>query len=170
MLQEVKESKTLPRTTNYAGINICGQTAELKFLVNGLVNNPQNYISAAATRQCTLTDSSSVTIQSIKKTLHEKAAVVNYYYSTKSKELMHNTAAYYYSTINPLQNNAVMKDTFYAAKDSFDINKVKVISLNNSLPDLPEGSAVLNEWGELIGIVQKQQLILLHRFLNQIKN
>jgi hypothetical protein len=61
-----------------------------------------------------------------------------------------------------------MRDTFYFAKDSLDINKLSNVSLNKSLPKLLEGSPVLNERGELIGIVQQKQLVFLHQFLNQL--
>ena len=170
MLQEVKSSKTLPRNMSYEGINICGQTYDLKFLVNGQVNNPQNYISAAATRECAITDSNIVTIQSVKKAVPEHASVLKYFYDTGSVNKMHKTNTYYFALPNPLQNNKIMTDSFYVSIDSFNINTTRPVALNAALPQLLEGSAVLNERGELVGIVQWNKLVFLPRFYNQLKH
>ena len=49
-----------------------------------------------------------------------------------------------------------------------DINKFTTFPLNKSLPAIPEGSVVLNERGEIIGIMQQKQVVLLPGFVNQI--
>ena len=83
---------------------------------------------------------------------------------------MHNTKEKYYSYFNSPQNGDMLKDTFYARKDSFDINRISIMPIADSLPRMIEGSAVFNSRGELIGLVQQQQVSLLQKFIKQIKN
>ena len=83
---------------------------------------------------------------------------------------MHNTAEKYYSYFTFPLNGAILKDTFYAKKDSFDINKYSAIPIADSLPQMAEGNAVFNARGELIGVIQQQKVTLLKKYINQIKN
>jgi len=169
MFAEVKESRTIPKLNFNVDKIICGRTVALSFLPNGQVNNPQNYIAVTADIECGLNNNGPFTIQSVKKSLPPDATVVNYSYDTASKDAMHKTRSYYYSVYQHLKENAVFKDSFYMAKDNININKLNTAPINNSLQVLPEGSAILNDRGELVGIAQQQQHIFLHRFFTQLK-
>ena len=83
---------------------------------------------------------------------------------------MHNTKEKYYSYFNASANGEMLKDTFYARKDSFDINRVSIMPIADSLPVIMEGSAVFNSRGELIGLVMQKQISPLKKFIKQIKN
>jgi pSer/pThr/pTyr-binding forkhead associated (FHA) protein len=170
MLKEVKASKTIEKFSLQKDYDICGETSGLKWLSDGLVNNEQNYIAATSVKSCNLTDSSSSTIQSIKKVLPENVEIVNCAFDPKSENYLNKTSGYYYSKATLLSPNSILRDTFYLAPDTFDINKLKTVSINKELPELPEGSIVLNERGELIGIIQQHKVVFIHRFYKQIHN
>lgn len=167
MIEEVIASKTIKNFSPGQDYQVCGETADLQWLAGGLVNNVQNYVAASAVTSCQLTDSSSVTIQSIKKTLPKDARAVE----IPSDTLMplNDTTSYYYSTSKLLNPNSIAQDTFYLARDSFHSNKLDSVRGNKQLPEWPEGGIVLNERGELIGNVQQQKVILIHRYYKQIK-
>jgi pSer/pThr/pTyr-binding forkhead associated (FHA) protein len=168
MVQEVITSKTIKYFTPGQIYQVCGETADLQWLAAGLVNNAQNYIAATTVITCQLTDSSSVTIHSVKNTLPQGIHIVDF--SIDSIGNLYNSASYYYSTVKLLNPNSILQDTFYLARDSFDINKLESLPINQQLPELPEGSIVLNERGELVGNIQRQKVILIHRYYKQIKN
>jgi len=167
MIQEVIASKTIKYFSPGQDYQVCGETADLQWLAGGLVNNVQNYVAATALTSCRLTDSSSVTIQSIKKTLPQGARTVDFPSDTLG-HLTH-TTSYYYSTEKLLNQNSISQDTFYLARDSFDINRLDSVQVNQQFPEVPEGGIVLNERGELVGNIQQQKLILIHRYYKQIK-
>ncbi len=170
MLQEVIKSRTITGLTSKIQVAICGETAALKWIQNGVVNNQQNYTEANAANECTLTDSTTVIIQSIKKILPANAGVVNYSFNEKSDQHMHHTDEKYYGYFVLPKNNEMIKDTFYAAKDTFNINRFSTRPIADSLPFMAEGSSVFNVRGELIGIVQQQHVLLLQQFIEQIIN
>ena len=157
MIQEVMASKTIKYFSPDEEYQVCGETADLQWLAGGLVNNVQNYIAATAVTSCQLTDSNSVTIQSIKKTLPEGTRTVDL--SADTIVHLNDTTSYYYSTAKLLYPNSISQDTFYLARDPFD----------SKMLELPEGGIVLNERGELVGNVQQQKVILIHRYYKQIK-
>ncbi|MBL0180991.1 MAG: FHA domain-containing protein [Chitinophagaceae bacterium] len=172
MISEVIASKTIKglNNGNSSQAVLCGETAVLKWLPNGAVNNQQNFIEASAIAVCMFTDTTSVVIQSVKKGLPLNTAVADISFSNKPGKNMHNTEEKYYSYFSFPKNGEIMKDSFYARKDSFDINKFPAMPILDSLPGIQEGSTVFNSRGELIGLVQKQQVSLLPKFINQIKN
>lgn len=166
MLQEVIDSKTIKHFALDQDYQICGETAELQWLADGLVNNIQNYIAATSLISCQLTDSSSTTIQSIKKTLPQNAQTVDLFLDRKNQKHLNNSSYYYYyySTSNLLNPNSVLQYTFLSVKDSFNISNLNSIPVHIQLPQLSEGSAVFNERGELLGIVQQQKLVFNQNF------
>lgn len=170
MLKEVKASKTIEKFSLQKKYRVCGATAELKWLSDGLVNNPQNYIAATSVISCNLTDTSSVTIQSIKKALPENAKLVKSSFNTKNIDNLNPISAVYYSSADLLKPNSILKDTFYIAIDSMNINTLESISIKSSSPEPSEGSIVLNERGELIGIIQTHKIVFINHFYKQIQN
>jgi len=170
MVEEVNASRTIEGFSLNQDFKICGETAELQWLANGLVNNAQNYIAATSVISCNYTDSSSATIQSIKKVLPENVEIVDFFFDSKSKNHLNKTSAYYYSTAILMSPNSFLQDTFYSAKDSFDINIMDSAPINKQLHELAEGSIVLNERGELVGIVQQYKIVFIQRYYKQIKN
>lgn len=172
MLQEVIASKTIKgfNNNNSSKVTICGETGVLKWLKNGVINNRQNFVEASTVNECIITDSTGAIIKSVKKALPLHADVVDFFFSNKLNSNMHNTKEKYYSYFNSPENGEMLKDTFYARKDSFDINRISIMPIADSLPPIVEGSAVFNSRGELIGLVQQQQVNLLQKFIKQIKN
>lgn len=170
MLQEVIISRTIAGLTNKSQVTICGETAALKWIQNSVVNNQQNYIEANAANECTLTDSTTVIIQSVKKGLPVNAGVVKYSFKEKADQPMHHTDEKYYGYLVLPESNEMIKDTFYTATDTFNINRFSLRPIADSLPALADGSAVFNLRGELIGIAQQQQVSLLQRFIKQLNN
>ncbi len=168
MLSEVSASKTIDNFSSFSNYPICGETIELKWLPNNNINNAQNYINATASNVCSTNDVS-VTIHSVKNILPRNTQQVEYFFNPGSKEPLHKTDGYYYCMENALSNNSLLKDTLLFIRDTININLISSIAINKSLPKLPEGSAVFNERGELIGLVQHQKVELLSQFLNQIK-
>ena len=168
MLKEVADSKTIRHFSLQESHTICGETSELKWLANGTVNNSQNYTAAVTKNECTFNDKALATIQSIKQTVPKNASVLNFYFNQESKDRFHYTSFYYYIFVSPLKENEIMKDTFYINKFAQNINFFNTIPLTRSLPSLAEGSVMINERSELVGIVQQQQVIFLHRFSKQL--
>lgn len=168
MIQEVIASKTIKYFSPDQDFQVCGETADLQWLAGGLVNNAQNYIAATAVTSCQLSDSSSVTIHSVKNTLPQGARTVDF--SIDPMGHLNNTTSYYYSATKLLSQNSVSQDTFYLARGSFHSNILDSVRVNQQLPELQEGGIVLNERGELVGNVQQQKVILIHRYYKQIKN
>ncbi|HMI78746.1 MAG TPA: FHA domain-containing protein, partial [Ferruginibacter sp.] len=121
MLQEVVTSKTIKglniSNSNKAGI--CGETSVLSWLANGVINNRQNFIEANTSNECLLTDSIGSIIRSVKKALPLNAVAADYYYADKPGKHLHNTAEKYYGHFIFPKNGEILKDTFYARKDSF---------------------------------------------------
>ena len=172
MQQEVIVSKTIKglNNNNIGQVNICGETGVLKWLQNKVINNQQNFVEANPLNECISTDSTGAIIQSVKKALPLNAVVTDFHFGNKLNRNMHNTEAKYYSYFNFSKNGEILKDTFYARKDSFNINSISVMPIADSLPPIVEGSPVFNARGELIGVVQQQQVNLLQKFIKQIKN
>ncbi|MDO9254562.1 MAG: FHA domain-containing protein [Bacteroidales bacterium] len=168
MLQEVLLSKTITDFSLDKEYRICGETAELKWLAEGLVNNNQNYIAATSKNSCVLTDSSSSTIQSIKKEIPENADVVDFNADTLSNYTDFKASMYFYSKSELMSPVSTLQDTFYTARDSFNLNKINTSLINKSLPDLPEGSIVINERGKLVGNIQQHNVIFLPRYYKQL--
>lgn len=168
MLQEVLQSKTITDFSLDKEYRICGETAELKWLAEGLVNNYQNYIAATSNISCILTDSSSSTIQSIKKEIPKNANVVDMIFDTVSRVHKDKASIYYYSKANLMSPVSTLQDTFYAARDSFNINKMNTALINKLLPELPEGSIIINERGALIGNIQQNNVIFIPRYYKQL--
>ncbi|MFA5973927.1 MAG: FHA domain-containing protein [Lentimicrobiaceae bacterium] len=168
MLQEVLRSKTINKFSLDKEYRICGETAELKWLAEGLVNNNQNYIAATSKISCILTDSSSSTIQSIKKEIPENANVVDLNFDTLRDVNINKASMYYYSKANLMSPVSTLQDTFYAARDSFNIYKMNTALINKLLPELPEGSIVINERGKLVGNIQQNNVIFIHRYYKQL--
>jgi pSer/pThr/pTyr-binding forkhead associated (FHA) protein len=167
MIQEVIASKTIKYFSPGQDYQVCGETADLQWLAEGLVNNAQNYIAATAATSCQLTDSSSVTIRSVKNILPKDANTVSF--SIDPMGRLNKTPSYYYSVAKLLTPNSSSQDTFYFARDSSDINRLDSMPVSQQLPELQEGGVVLNERGELVGNIQQHQVILIHRFYKQIK-
>lgn len=170
MLQEVIISKTIAGLTNKSQVTVCGETATLKWIQNGAVNNEQNYTEANASKECMLTDSTTMIIQSVKKILPTNASAVEISFKEKADQHMHHTDNKYYGYLFLPKKNEPVKDTFYTAKDTFNINRVSITPVADSLPVMAEGSAVFNVRGELIGIIHQQQVSLLQRFIKQINH
>ena len=172
MQQEVIASKTIIglNSRNISEASVCGETAVLKWLPNGVINNQQNFVEANTVSECVRTDSTGAIIRSVKKSLPLNAAVADIYFSNKLNSNMHNTKEKYYSYFNSPANGAMLKDTFYSRKDSFDINRISIMPVADSLPPLMEGGAVFNSRGELVGLVQQQRVSLLQKFIKQIRN
>lgn len=170
MVQEVIASKTIFGLTIKTQIAICGETGSLKWIQNGVVDNQQNYTEATTKIECTLTDSTTVLIQSIKNKLPDKAQQVKIIFDEKSAKAMHHTDIKYFGYFDFIKNNQLIKDTFYAVKDTLNINRSTTFPIADSLPSMAEGSAVFNARGELIGIVQDKNVALLQRFIKQINN
>jgi pSer/pThr/pTyr-binding forkhead associated (FHA) protein len=168
MLQEVLDSKTIAGLTIKSPVIICGETATLKWIQNGVINNQQNYTEATTINECALTDSNTAIIQSVKKTLPAHAQAVKYSFDSKSKTHLRHTAEKYFGSFALPGNNMMTKDTFYMARDTADINRFSTMPLAVSLPVMEEGSAVFNARGELIGLVKQQHVSLLPFFLKQI--
>ena len=168
MLQEVLASKTITGLTNKSPIIICGETATLKWIPNGVINNQQNFTEATSVNECSLSDSNTAIIQSVKKALPANAQPANYSFDKKSKTPLHHTDQKYYGYLTLPGNNMMIKDTFYVARDTADINRFSTIPIVDSLPRMEEGSAVFNARGELIGLVQQQHVSLIPFFMKQI--
>jgi pSer/pThr/pTyr-binding forkhead associated (FHA) protein len=163
MLKEVFDSKTIEHFSMKETFKVCGVTAELKWLANGLVNNQQNYTEATSRIFCTITDTAYTTIQSVKLSLPENAVPIVTNYDLNKEDHFNENPAYYYSTSFTLKQNSVLQDTFYSARDTFDINKLDFAIINKKLPPLNEGSIVINERGELVGIIQQNKIAFIHR-------
>jgi len=168
VLQQVLLSKTIDNFSLDKQYRICGETAELRWLSEGLVNNNQNYIAATSNVSCILTDSSSSTIQSIKKEVPENAAVVDFIFDTLSPGHQNKASMYYYSKANLMTPVSILQDTFFSARDSFNILKLNTTKINKLLPELPEGSIVINERGKLVGNIQQNNVIFISRFYKQL--
>lgn len=168
MITEVIASKTIPGLSRKSDIIICGETATLKWIQNGVVNNEQNYIEATSVNECMLTDSTTAIIQSIKKVLPPKATTAKYFFSKTSGKHLHHTDEKYYGYMAMPGNNMMIKDTFFVARDTTNINRSFMLPVFDSLPHMAEGSAVFNARGELIGIVKKQHVSLLPLYIKQI--
>ena len=165
VIQAVFASKTIRNFSLDQDYMICGETANLQWLADGLVNNAQNYIAASAAISCHLTDSSAAVIQSVKKKLPKNAQIVDFFSDSIPRDHSIKNSTFYYSTSNLPRPNSILKDTFYLARDSFNIS----IPINYQLPALPEGSTILNERGELTGIIQQHKIILIQRYHEQLK-
>jgi pSer/pThr/pTyr-binding forkhead associated (FHA) protein len=163
MLEGIIESRTIDGFSLDQNYTVCGETSSLSWLSNGVVNNDQNYIAASSLVSCQLSEESSNTIQSIKKALPENVGVVDFYFDTQNANHLHKTKHYFYCTQNPMASNAILQDTFFSAKENFDINTMKSAPVNKQLPALSEGSVVLNDRGELIGIVQKNTVVFIQK-------
>lgn len=163
MLKEVFDSKTIERFSLDETFKVCGETAELKWLANGLVENQQNYIEAVSDNFCTISDTAYTTIQSVKRALPENTVPVPTNYDINKDNHFNESPVYYYSTSFILKQNSVLQDTFFSAIDTFDINKLVYASINKKLPLLNEGSIVINERGELVGIIQQNKIAFIHR-------
>lgn len=170
MVQQVIASRTIKGFTSQSSFKICGETARLKWIQNGVVNNEQNYIEANAINECMLADGNTAIMQSIKKALPANTAVANFSFKTNSDQLMNNSPVKYYGYFVLPKYNELIKDTFYMAIDTLNINRFLQTPIPKDLPSMEEGSAVFNNRGELIGIVQRQQVTLLTHFVNQIKD
>jgi pSer/pThr/pTyr-binding forkhead associated (FHA) protein len=168
MLKEVIKSMTIDNFSMDQNYQICGETAELKWLAEGLVNNSQNYIAATSAKSCNSTENNNFTIQSIKKALPENAEIVDYVFDSIRNDQSNKASNYYYSTKKVMSPVSTLQDTFYSARDSFDISKMKTALLNKLLPELPEGSIVINERGKLIGNVQQHKIVFINRYHKQI--
>lgn len=171
MMREVITSKTIKGLSNKnsSEVYVCGESVVLRWIPNGVIYNQQNFVEANAVNECTLTDSAGAILKSVKKSLPLNADVADIFFSNKLNSNMHNSTEKYYSYLNTPVNGEILKDTFYARKDSFDINRISILPLADSLPPLVEGNAVFNSRGELIGLVQQKQVALLHKFITQIK-
>jgi pSer/pThr/pTyr-binding forkhead associated (FHA) protein len=169
MIDEVYASRTIDKFSPDKEHEVCGETAELQWLANSLVNNPQNYISATAEKSCRY-EENKITIRSVKNEIPENANIIGFYYDSTTENHLNNTPAYYYSVIKDLRTDIALQDTFYAIKDSSDINKMDVAPISRRLPGLVEGSIVLNERGELVGNIQNNTLQYIHRYYKQLKN
>jgi len=172
MQEEVIASKTIKglNIKNKGQAFICGETVVLKWLPNGVINNQQNFTEANTVNECLRTDSIGAIIKSVKNTLPLHTVVADIYFSNKQNSHMHNTRVKYYSYFNTPVNGGILKDTFYARKDSFDINRISIMPIADSLPAITEGSAVFNSRGELIGLVQQNKVSILQKFIKQIKH
>jgi pSer/pThr/pTyr-binding forkhead associated (FHA) protein len=168
MLKEVLSSKTITGLTDKSIIIICGETATLKWIQNGVINNQQNYTEATTVNECAWTDSNTAIIHSVKKALPVNAQAAKYSYNIKSKSPLQHTDEKYFGYLELPGNNVMIKDTFYVVRDTANINRFATIPLAESLPRMTEGSAVFNARGELIGIVQQQHVSLIPLFIKQI--
>jgi hypothetical protein len=126
-------------------------------------------VEASAVSDCGLTGSTNAVLQSVKKNLPGNTVAATIYFDTTANEHLHHTDDQYYGAFNIIQNGTALKDSFYAVKDSFNINKRKSLQVPRSLPLITEGSAVFNARGELIGIVEQQQVLLLPEYIKQLK-
>jgi len=163
MLLEVISSKTIDNFSMDQNFLICGETFELKWLADGLVNNEQNYIAAISKISCSLTDSCSSTIQSVKKSLPENVTTIECKFDSLLNDNLNKESNYYYSVANTMSSVSTLQDTFYAVRDSLNINKMDTFPINNLLPELQEGSIVINERGRLVGIIQQHEVKLINR-------
>lgn len=171
MLREVMASRTLPGLRYMdQGASICGETASLKWIHNGAINNHQNYTEAVAGRICPPGDSLIAIIRSVKNQLPVNASVANYSYDERAPRLLHTTPEKYYGAITLPAGGKTITDTFYLSIDTFAIDHHTVIPLAEELPVLADGSPVFNARGELAGIVRQQRVVLLHRFVNQLNH
>lgn len=168
MIREIIDSKTINNFSADQDFDICGESADLKWIGEGQVNNIQNYISATAITACTLAESSNI-LQSVKQSLPESSAIIYGVIDSSSVEEMNRSALYYYSVANPRYPTSSLRDTFFTAVDSFNLLARDYYPINKMLPTLPEGGIVLNERGELVGIIQQQKILFVHRFNNLIK-
>lgn len=160
MLALVKESRTLPASVSKSDYTVCGQTARLQFLVNGQVNNPENYISATGNPECLLNGNLLPYIQSVKKNIPGGAV----YAKPAGKKIKSDKkeSVYYYGNIHPVKDNVILKDTFYAVKEKLIVSQKDAPQLNGELPSLTEGSPVFNNRGVLVAIVQQGKLIYIN--------
>jgi pSer/pThr/pTyr-binding forkhead associated (FHA) protein len=170
MLREVVASKTINGLKNNSQFNICGETTVLRWIQNGVVNNPQNFVEGNVRNECVLTDYTDAIIQSVKRVLPVNATVAKYFYSNTPNNNMHNSAEKYYADFTFPASGEMLKDTFYLRKDRFDINKYSTIPISDSLPNMTEGNPVFNLRGELIGLIHQGKVTLLQNYINQIKH
>jgi pSer/pThr/pTyr-binding forkhead associated (FHA) protein len=170
MIQQVEKSRTIKKLNEKSYFSICGETAELIWLPSSSINNKQNYIAATSKTECKLTDTSSVIIQSVKKSVPQNASVVNFFYNYKNPaNFIHKTPGTYYTYIFPFLPNEMMRDTFLLVEDSFSFKTYHRAPLNGSISVLPEeGSPVFNERGELIAVIQQNEVIMISQFIKQL--
>jgi pSer/pThr/pTyr-binding forkhead associated (FHA) protein len=169
MLKEVEDSKTIKNFSYKQNFTICGETHEIKWLANGLINNEQNYISAISSKICRETEILNCTLQSIKKELPQDAGIIKFKYNEEDEIHLNTTTIYFYSITKPLRYNTILSDTFYSVTENWDINRLLSFPINKSLPAITEGSIIINERSELIGNIQHNKVILLHQYYKQIK-
>jgi len=170
MIAEVISSRTLKGLTLKSNVAICGETALLKWIPYGVINNQQNYTEATTRVECQRTDSTPVIIQSVKKQLPPNTGYVMYAYSDKPGKYLYHSDLKYYGSYQIPSPNKMTTDTFYSASDTTNINTVHSLGVPNSLPALANGSPVFNTRGELIGLVHHEKIILLTTFIKQLNN
>ncbi|MFN8241777.1 MAG: FHA domain-containing protein [Bacteroidales bacterium] len=163
MLKEVLASKTIEKFNLSGDYNVCGKTQDLKWLPCGSMTNQQNYTGAVSEVSCQQSDSIFLAITSVKGTLPEGnlAAIVNFD-KNRDKPLI-DGKVYFYSYLYQPRENTTLRDTFFSAADTFDINKLSRTKLNKNLPQLNDESFVFNDRGELIGIVYQNSVNFLKR-------
>jgi pSer/pThr/pTyr-binding forkhead associated (FHA) protein len=168
LIREVIVSKTIDHFSASSDYRICGETSELKWIPMGAINNLQNYTAGIANRECNYSDSASFKLQSIKQTLPKNATVISYVRDNRNKKFQKITPEIYFGSLTSFKENKVLQDTFYAAGCSYFKGRLFIRSLNSLLPDIPEGSPVINERGELIGVFEQGRVVLIMQFIKNI--
>ncbi len=166
MIAEVITSRTITGFSTRSPYEVCGETADLRFLPNGTVNNVQNFIQASNTLLCGITGPAVGLIHSVAKQLPPSGSFAAF--NSDSGILLNNSNEKYYGSFVLPAYNKTTTDTFYMASDTFNINLHKSIPVNTEVPAPQEGNPVFNSRGELIGIIQESRILLLHQFINQI--
>ena len=69
----------------------------------------------------------------------------------------------------PSAGNGVIKDSFYTYSDTVNV-KTKFSKISKSIPAFSEGSIIINERGELIGILDAHEIIFVSHFIKQLKD
>ena len=162
MLKEIVESGSIEHFSLHKKPMVAGETATLKWIINGAVNDQQNYIDATVT--------SPMIIKSVKGELPKSARALDYYYEKGKKDSIHYTPLNYISNMAmPSAGNGVIKDSFYTYSDTVNV-KTKFSKISKSIPAFSEGSIIINERGELIGILDAHEIIFVSHFIKQLED
>jgi pSer/pThr/pTyr-binding forkhead associated (FHA) protein len=170
MIEELIASKTVPGLNKNSQVIICGETAELKFLVPGSINNEKNCIAARGFPDCEKTDSTRMMIQSVKENIPEGGTNVKIGWKDKTEKLLRTTENQFIGYSQLPAENQMIRDTFYSITDTIDINRIKERSLPDSIPVPNNGCGVFNQRGQLIGIIESGRIKYLSQYTKQINN
>jgi pSer/pThr/pTyr-binding forkhead associated (FHA) protein len=163
MVLEVLSSKTINKFSLNKTFEICGYTAELRWLTCGRVDNRQNYIEAETPIICEFPDTMTALIRSVKLELPQNSEFLSRSHYYTDKDSVPETGEYYFSNLYFNPSKRILLDTVYKKSVRFDMKNMKQAKLNRELSGLTDGSPVLDTRGDLVGLIRKDNVLFIHR-------